>query len=45
MCDRIAVVHRGRALAEGSIAELTGGGARGLEEVFLEITGGETVGA
>ena len=45
MCDRIAIVHRGRALAEGTIAELTGQGRRSLEEVFLEITGGETVGA
>jgi ABC-2 type transport system ATP-binding protein len=44
VCDRIAIVHRGRALAEGSIAELTGGGRRTLEDVFLEITGGETVG-
>ena len=26
VCDRIAIVHRGRVLAEGSISELTGGG-------------------
>jgi ABC-2 type transport system ATP-binding protein len=45
VCDRIAIVHRGRALAEGSIAELTGGGARSLEEVFIDVTGGETVGS
>ena len=44
LCDRIAIVHRGRALAEGSIRELAGDGRRSLEEVFLEITGGETVG-
>jgi ABC-2 type transport system ATP-binding protein len=44
VCHRIAIVHRGRALAEGSIRELTGDGTRSLEDVFLEITGGETVG-
>lgn len=45
VCDRIAIVHRGRALAEGSIKELTDGGRRSLEEVFLGVTAGETVGA
>jgi ABC-2 type transport system ATP-binding protein len=49
VCDRIAIVHRGRVLAAGSTAELTGNGngggaARSLESVFLDVTGGETVG-
>ena len=44
VCDRIAIVHRGRTLAEGSIAELTQEGRRPLESVFLDVTGGETVG-
>jgi ABC-2 type transport system ATP-binding protein len=44
ICDRIAVVHRGRTLAEGSVADLTGQGRRPLESVFLELTHGETVG-
>jgi ABC-2 type transport system ATP-binding protein len=44
ICDRIAIVHRGRTLAEGSIAALTEQGRRPLESVFLEVTGGETVG-
>jgi ABC-2 type transport system ATP-binding protein len=44
VCDRIAIVHRGRVLAEGSVSELTGGGRQPLESVFMEITGGETVG-
>ncbi len=44
MCDRLAIVHRGRVLAEGAMAELTGAGRRSLEEVFLDVTGGETVG-
>jgi ABC-2 type transport system ATP-binding protein len=44
MCDRLAIVHRGRVLAEGSMADLTSSGRRPLEEVFLDVTGGETVG-
>jgi ABC-2 type transport system ATP-binding protein len=43
ICDRVAIVHRGRALAEGTMAELTAGG-RALEALFLDVTGGETVG-
>jgi len=42
---RIAIVHRGRTLAEGSIADLTEQGRRPLEAVFLDVTHGETVGA
>jgi ABC-2 type transport system ATP-binding protein len=44
ICDRIAIVHRGRTLAEGTISALTAQGSRPLESVFLEITAGETVG-
>src|SRR5262249_56863956 len=43
MVDRIAIVHRGRTLASGTLADLTEGGARSLEDLFLEKTGGETV--
>jgi ABC-2 type transport system ATP-binding protein len=43
MVDRIAIVHRGRTLATGTLAELTDRGKRGLEDLFLELTGGETV--
>jgi ABC-2 type transport system ATP-binding protein len=43
ICDRVAIVQRGRTLAEGSIAGLTMNGARSLEELFLEKTGGESV--
>ena len=43
MVDRIAIVHRGRTLAKGTLTELTDGGKRGLEDLFLELTGGETV--
>ncbi|HUM03335.1 MAG TPA: ABC transporter ATP-binding protein [Thermoanaerobaculia bacterium] len=41
--DRIAIVHRGRTLAQGTLAELTSDGARSLEDLFLERTSGETV--
>ena len=41
--DRIAIVHRGRTLAQGTLADLTEGGARSLEELFLSKTAGETV--
>jgi ABC-2 type transport system ATP-binding protein len=43
LVDRIAIVHRGRTLAAGTLAELTGNGGRSLEELFLEKTAGETV--
>jgi ABC-2 type transport system ATP-binding protein len=42
-CDRVAIVHRGRTLAAGTLTELTDGGMRSLEDLFLESTGGETV--
>ncbi len=42
-CDRVAIVHRGKTLAKGPLAELTENGARSLEDLFLERTGGETV--
>ncbi len=42
-CDRVAIVHRGRTLAKGLLSDLTDGGRRSLEELFLERTGGETV--
>jgi ABC-2 type transport system ATP-binding protein len=42
-CDRVVIVHRGRTLAEGTLAELTRDGATSLEDLFLEKTGGETV--
>ncbi|HQR47391.1 MAG TPA: ABC transporter ATP-binding protein [Thermoanaerobaculia bacterium] len=41
--DRIAIVHRGRTLARGTLSELTENGARSLEDLFLEKTSGETV--
>jgi len=43
MVDRIAIVHRGRTLAAGTLADVTGNGTKSLEDLFLELTGGETV--
>ncbi len=41
LCDRIAIIHEGRILAQGTMGELTemtGGVNKTLEEVFLELT-------
>jgi len=40
MADRIGIIHRGRLLAEGSLAELRARAGRGttLEDVFLALT-------
>jgi ABC-2 type transport system ATP-binding protein len=40
LCDRVGILHRGRLVALGTPSELTDRGARSLEEVFLERTGG-----
>jgi ABC-2 type transport system ATP-binding protein len=43
MCDRIAILHGGRIVASGNMAELqeqTSSEDLGLEEVFLKLTGG-----
>jgi len=36
VCDRIAIIHRGKIVASGTSAELRG--ATGLEDVFLQLT-------
>lgn len=44
MCDRFAIVHRGDVIAAGTMPELRGmaaAGAGSLEDVFLELTGGD----
>lgn len=40
LCDRIGILHKGRLVALGAPSELTEGGARTLEQVFLGLTGG-----
>ena len=40
LCDRVGILHKGRLAAIGTPAELTEGGRRTLEEVFLSLTGG-----
>ena len=45
MCDRIAIVSRGRVAAQGTMAELreqTASGDGSLEAIFLKLTGGIT---
>ncbi|MFJ2028528.1 ABC transporter ATP-binding protein [Streptosporangium sp. NPDC087985] len=43
LCDRIAIIDRGRVAAEGSPRELIAKGrADSLEDAFLVLTGGET---
>lgn len=41
VCQQVLVLSKGRLAASGSLQELTADG-RSLEEVFLELTGGET---
>jgi ABC-2 type transport system ATP-binding protein len=43
MCDRIAIIHGGRIVAHGTLAEVqeqTASEELGLEELFLKLTGG-----
>jgi ABC-2 type transport system ATP-binding protein len=43
VCDRIAVIDRGRVAALGSVPEiLVRSGASSLEEAFIKLTGGTT---
>jgi ABC-2 type transport system ATP-binding protein len=43
VCDRLAIIHRGRIVASGTAAELKAKAKEGsvLEDVFLEVTYGE----
>ena len=46
LCDRIAILHRGRVAAIGTMDELrhqSEAGMAGLEEIFLKLTGGHDV--
>lgn len=43
MCDRIAIIHQGRIIASGTMADLqaqTASQDLGLEDLFLKLTGG-----
>jgi ABC-2 type transport system ATP-binding protein len=40
LCDRVAIIHEGRLVREGSMAELRGG-AESLEDVFVRLVGAE----
>ncbi|HEX7780677.1 MAG TPA: ABC transporter ATP-binding protein [Vicinamibacterales bacterium] len=43
LCDHIGIIHRGRLVAQGSLAELRGaaGPGRSLEEMFFDLVGAE----
>jgi ABC-2 type transport system ATP-binding protein len=43
VCNRLAIVPPGARPGRGSVAELTSGGRRSLEDIFIEVTDGETV--
>jgi ABC-2 type transport system ATP-binding protein len=47
LCDHLGVIHRGRLVAQGTMADLKSGAAAGrtLEEIFLELVGAEGVAA
>lgn len=38
VCDRIAIIHRGRIVASGTVAELKKEATAALEDIFLELT-------
>lgn len=39
LCDRIVIIHGGRVLVDGRIADITGG--RRLQDVFVDLVGGD----
>jgi sodium transport system ATP-binding protein len=42
LCDLIGIIHNGRLLSEGALAELrTRHGTSDLEEIFVRVVGGE----
>lgn len=46
MCDRIAIIQKGKVIARGTMAELreqTAAGDASLEDLFLKLTGGASV--
>lgn len=46
VCDRIAIIHRGRFIVEGTLDELrerVGRAGASLEDIFIELTGKELV--
>jgi ABC-2 type transport system ATP-binding protein len=51
MCDRIGIIHQGRLVAQGTLTDLRVRAARGdgaggeatLEDIFLELTGGDNI--
>ena len=44
LCERVAIIHEGRLVVEGTVAELRTG-AETLEDIFVRVVGAERVGA
>lgn len=46
LCDHIGVIHKGRLVAQGTLADLRAGGAQGetLESAFLKLVGADAAG-
>lgn len=42
VCDRVMILNKGQAIAQGDVSQLLGGGAS-LEEFFLKVTGREPI--
>jgi ABC-2 type transport system ATP-binding protein len=38
LCDRVVVIDQGRVMAEGTVAEVSGG--RSLQDAFVDLVGG-----
>jgi ABC-2 type transport system ATP-binding protein len=45
MCDRVFIIDRGAIVAAGTLDELRAGGDASLEDIFLNLTGGEEAAA
>jgi ABC-2 type transport system ATP-binding protein len=41
MCDRVIIINKGAIIAAGTLEELRAGGDASLEDIFLNLTGGE----
>lgn len=47
LCDQVAIINQGKLVVQGSMAELRGqaeGGASTLEDIFINVVGGERYG-
>jgi ABC-2 type transport system ATP-binding protein len=38
VCERVLIIHRGKIVANDTLAALTGGRESGLEDTFIQLT-------